>query len=84
MLAHAASAQGSAVMGTPMNCDVIPAAAFTTPECAMAHICGPHAADLIGEPALAMSAKLPVDIIAKTIHAHPTLGEVIHAAASSV
>lgn len=135
MLAHAASAQGSIVMGTPMNCHVVPAAAFTTPECAMAgmteemckergldyasvkamfrsngkavsmgetdgivkliidkktreilgaHICGPHAADLIGEPALAMSAKLPIDIIAKTIHAHPTLGEVIHAAASTV
>lgn len=135
MLAHAASAQGSIVMGTPMNCHVVPAAAFTTPECAMAgmteemckergldyasvkamfrsngkavsmgetdgivkliidkktreilgaHICGPHAADLIGEPALAMSAKLPIDIIAKTIHAHPTLGEVIHAAASAV
>lgn len=135
MLAHAASAQGSIVMGTPMNCDVVPAAAFTTPECAMAglteeickergldyasvkamfrsngkavsmgetdgivklivdkktreilgaHICGPHASDLICEPALAMSCRLPIDSIAKTIHAHPTLGEIIHAAAAAL
>jgi len=133
MLAHAAAAQGSIVMGSPMNCRVIPAAAFTTPECAMAglteemckereldytsvktlfrsngkavsmgetegivkliidkktreilgaHICGPHASDLICEPALAMSCRLPIDSIAKTVHAHPTLGEVIHAAAA--
>ena len=135
MLAHAASAQGSAVMGDSMNCDVVPSAAFTSPECAMAgvteeackekgidyktakamfrsngkavsmgetdgivkiiidnssrkvigaHICGPHAADLIGELTLAISAGLTVDIIAKTIHAHPTLGEVVHAAAASI
>lgn len=135
MLAHVASAQGSAVMGSPMNISVVPAAAFTTPECAMAgltedmckekglnyksvkalfrsngkavsmgepdglvklivnidtrellgaHICGPHAADLIGEPALAMSSNLTIDSIAQTIHAHPTLGEVIHTAATSI
>lgn len=116
-----------------MNFDVVPSAAFTTPECAMAglteesckergldyrvtkamfrangkavsmgetdgivkliidnathsilgaHICGPHAADLIGETTLAISAKLPIETIAKTIHAHPTLGEVIHSAAA--
>lgn len=41
------------------------------------HICGPHAADLIAEPALAMANGLPVSAIARTIHAHPTLGEII-------
>lgn len=135
MLAHVASAQGSTVMGSEMNCSVVPAAAFTSPECAMAglteeackeegincktakamfrsngkavsmnetdgivkiiidpdtrkllgaHICGPHAADLIGELTLAISAGIPVDVIAKTIHAHPTLGEVIHAASTAI
>lgn len=133
MLAHVASSQGSSIMGFNMNLDVVPSAAFTTPECAMAglteesckergldyrvtkamfrangkavsmgetdgivkliidnathsilgaHICGPHAADLIGETTLAISAKLPIETIAKTIHAHPTLGEVIHSAAT--
>ncbi len=135
MLAHAASAQASRVMGHKVNIDVVPAAAFTHPECAMvglteeqckaagmdiavskalfrsngkamsmeaddgivkliidrntrklvgAHICGPHAADLIQEPALAMSAGLTIDAIAETIHAHPTLGEVVHAAAAAL
>lgn len=135
MLAHAASSQASRVMGHKVNLDVVPAAAFTHPECAMvglteeqckasgmdiavskslfrsngkamsmeaddgivkliidrntrklvgAHICGPHAADLIQEPALAMSAGLTIDAIAETIHAHPTLGEVVHAAAAAL
>lgn len=44
------------------------------------HICGPHAADLIQEVALAMSAHLTVEHIASTIHGHPTLGEVLAAA----
>ncbi|MDE6267887.1 MAG: dihydrolipoyl dehydrogenase [Muribaculaceae bacterium] len=45
------------------------------------HICGPHAADLISEVALAMTAGLPVDALVRTIHAHPTLGEAVQAAA---
>lgn len=36
MLAHAASAQGRVVLGEHVNLDVIPAAVFTHPECAMA------------------------------------------------
>lgn len=48
------------------------------------HICGPHAADLISEVALAMTAGLTVDAIAHTIHAHPTLGEAVQAAARAL
>lgn len=43
------------------------------------HICGPHAADLIAEATLAISAGLPADAIAATIHSHPTLSELIPA-----
>lgn len=39
------------------------------------HICGPHAADLISEPALAMANEMTVEAISRTNHAHPTLGE---------
>ncbi len=39
------------------------------------HIMGPHASDLIHEGTLAISAKLKVEDIANTIHAHPTLSE---------
>lgn len=45
-----------------------------------AHICGPHAADLIQEIAVAMVAGCTVDDIKRTIHGHPTLGEVVAAA----
>lgn len=44
------------------------------------HICGPHAADLIAEAALAMTAGLPAPAITATIHAHPTLSEALAAA----
>lgn len=44
------------------------------------HIMGPHAADLITEAALAMSAGLRTGDISATIHAHPTLSEVLLAA----
>ena len=56
----------------------------TTRQILGCHICGPHAADLIAEPALAMSAKLPVDAINETVHSHPTLTEVIALAAARV
>lgn len=44
------------------------------------HICGPHASDLIAEPALAIAAGLTADTVASTIHAHPTLAESLAAA----
>ena len=41
------------------------------------HICGAHAADLIQEVATAIDADLTVFNIARAIHGHPTLSEVI-------
>ncbi len=41
------------------------------------HICGAHAADLIQEVAIAIDADLTVFNIARAIHGHPTLSEVI-------
>lgn len=40
-------------------------------------IVGPHAADLIAEVALAMSAGLTAPALTATIHAHPTLSETL-------
>ncbi len=40
-------------------------------------IVGPHAADLIAEVALAMSADLTATALTATIHAHPTLSEAL-------
>ncbi len=42
-----------------------------------AHVCGPHAADLIQEIAVTMVAANTVDDIKCTVHGHPTLSEVI-------
>lgn len=44
------------------------------------HICGPHASDLVAEAALAMSARIPVNVAAATIHSHPSLCEALQAA----
>lgn len=41
------------------------------------HIAGPHATDLLGEAGLAMRMGATVEDIATTIHAHPTLAEVL-------
>lgn len=45
-------------------------------------IVGPHAADLIEEIAIAMANGLTVNAIARTIHPHPTLCEILAAAAA--
>lgn len=45
------------------------------------HICGAHAADLIQEVVMAMNAGATVDRLAHSIHGHPTLTEVVMAAA---
>ena len=45
------------------------------------HICGAHAADLIQEVVMAMNADVTVDVLALSIHGHPTLPEVVQAAA---
>lgn len=47
------------------------------------HICGPHAADLIAEVALAMKERLPVTALLSTVHSHPTLTEAVQQAASN-
>jgi dihydrolipoamide dehydrogenase len=41
------------------------------------HIIGPHATELIAEGALAVNKGLTVEDLAGTIHAHPTLAEII-------
>lgn len=48
------------------------------------HIIGPHASDLIHEGALAVSQGLTTVDIAGTIHAHPTLSEILCEAARTV
>ena len=45
------------------------------------HICGAHAADLIQEVVTAMNADATVDLLARSIHGHPTLSEVMLTAA---
>lgn len=47
-------------------------------------IVGDHATDLIGEVALAIKAGLKVKDITETIHAHPTLPEIVMEAAEDV
>ena len=41
------------------------------------HMVGPHATELIAEGALAIQAGLTVKALAQTIHAHPTLSEIM-------
>jgi dihydrolipoamide dehydrogenase len=41
------------------------------------HIVGPHATDLIAEATLAMQLGSSVKDLAETIHAHPTLAEIM-------
>jgi len=48
------------------------------------HIIGPHASDLIHEAALAIRTGLTIKDITETIHAHPTLSEVLKEAAEDV
>jgi len=45
------------------------------------HICGAHAADLIQEVVTAINADTTIDVLARSIHGHPTLSEVVLAAA---
>jgi dihydrolipoamide dehydrogenase len=48
------------------------------------HMIGPHATDLIGEAVLAVEHELTAEQIAHTIHAHPTLAEIMGEAALKV
>jgi dihydrolipoamide dehydrogenase len=49
-----------------------------------AHIIGPHAGDLLPEPVYAMLAEGTAEEIAMSVHAHPTLPEVLVEAALAV
>jgi len=49
-----------------------------------AHIIGPHASDLLAEPTLAMLVEGTAAEIAMSVHAHPTLTEVLAEAALAV
>jgi len=46
-----------------------------------AYIVGPHASDLIAECATAMASELTIDELIASVHAHPTLSEVVFEAA---
>jgi len=48
-----------------------------------AHLIGPSASELLGQSVLAMEFDATIEDIAHTIHAHPTLSEVMHEAALS-
>lgn len=48
------------------------------------HILGPHANDLIMEATLAMANEMSVQDVAKAIHAHPTLSEVMAEASAGI
>jgi dihydrolipoamide dehydrogenase len=48
------------------------------------HMCGPEVSELIAEGVVAMEFKGAAEDIARVIHAHPTLSEVVHEAALSV
>ena len=49
-----------------------------------AHIVGPRASELIGEVVTAFSFAGSAEDLARTVHAHPTLSEVIKEAALAV
>jgi dihydrolipoamide dehydrogenase len=46
-----------------------------------AHIVGPHASDLLAECATAIASEITVDELIHSVHAHPTLSEVVMEAA---
>lgn len=48
------------------------------------HILAPHATEMIGEITLAIQKGLSVEDVSNTIHAHPTVSEVIMEAAHDV
>jgi len=47
------------------------------------HLFGPHSADLVQEVSALMTKKATLEEFQAVIHAHPTLGEVVQAAANA-
>ncbi len=56
----------------------------TTGRLLGAHVIGPHAGDLLAEPTLALLVEGTAAEIAMSVHAHPTLTEVLAEAALAV
>jgi len=49
-----------------------------------AHILGPHATELVAEAGLALSLQATVRDLARTVHAHPTLSEILRETAAQL
>ncbi|AFE09247.1 dihydrolipoyl dehydrogenase [Corallococcus sp. CA054B] len=47
------------------------------------HIIGPHATELLAEACVAMKLEITTEELAHTIHAHPTLSEIMHEGAEA-
>lgn len=47
------------------------------------HLIGPHATELLAEACIALQLEATTEEIARTVHAHPTLSEVMHEAAEA-
>ncbi|HEY0879875.1 MAG TPA: dihydrolipoyl dehydrogenase [Archangium sp.] len=45
------------------------------------HLVGPHATELLAEACVALQLETTTEELARTVHAHPTLSEIIHEAA---
>jgi dihydrolipoamide dehydrogenase len=45
------------------------------------HLCGPHATELLAEACVALQLEATTEELAHTVHAHPTLSEIMHEAA---
>jgi dihydrolipoamide dehydrogenase len=47
------------------------------------HLCGPHATELLAEACVALQLEATTEEIAQTVHAHPTLSEIMHEVAEA-
>ncbi|HCK75770.1 MAG TPA: dihydrolipoyl dehydrogenase [Gammaproteobacteria bacterium] len=75
----AASGRAKAVGATDGFAKII--ACGETDQILGAHMIGAQASELINEAVLAMSMEASAEDLARTVHAHPTLAEVVHEAA---
>lgn len=47
------------------------------------HLCGPHATELLAEACVALQLEATTEELARTVHAHPTLSEIVREAAEA-
>jgi dihydrolipoyl dehydrogenase len=78
----AALGKAMAINETAGFCKII--ADADTDQVLGVHIVGPHATDLIAEAGTAMQLETTAKALGDTIHAHPTLGEIMMEAAHAV